>query len=199
MINLLPIGRLIAAIAVVYAAITCFILWLIYSPSASVWVAIGIATGGSAILNGFILIGFHFGWEALWNKYPSLNRILFPNLNGSWKMHIHWEGKKGPGVSIAKASITQDFINIAMDVEADDSDSHTLMAKPKKDPESGSPLLYYVFLTTPKAASSTKDKSPYKGAAILKLSIENEDKLIGNYFTSRKTIGHYELHRIKTT
>jgi hypothetical protein len=38
-----------------------------------------------------------------------------------------------------------------MEVRSVKSDSQTLMAQPKKDQESGRPILYYVYLVTPKA------------------------------------------------
>lgn len=111
-------------------------------------------------------------------------------------IHWEWDGKKG--TSCAKAVIKQNFLKLGMDVEAEDSDSQTLLAKPKKDNETGRAELYYVFLTTPKHKTGSSSQSPYTGAAILKLSLEGNKKLKGNYFTSRKTVGHYELSRVDT-
>ncbi|WP_368879151.1 hypothetical protein [Proteus terrae] len=83
-----------------------------------------------------------------------------------------------------------------MDVEADDSDSQTLIAKPKKDAETGRPALYYIFLAIPKHKADSSAQDPYRGTAILKLNLNGKKVLNGNYFTSRKTVGHYELTRI---
>jgi len=83
-----------------------------------------------------------------------------------------------------------------MDVEAEGSDSQTLVAKPKRDEETGRAVLYYVFLTTPKHKANFDVEAPYRGTAILKLSLKGKRILNGNYFTSRKTVGHYELTRI---
>mgnify|MGYP006921597141 CR=1 FL=1 len=195
MIALLPLGLVILVIAVIYASIACAILWFLYNPSVSLWGAIGVATGGSAALNIVIFLLFHRYWESIWKRFPVLNRLLFPNLNGTWEMIIHWNSEDKNGEANAHAKITQNFLNIAMDVEAEDSDSYTLMAKPKRDPESGRPLLYYVYLTTPKATSKVKDHAQYTGAAILQLSLESASKLSGNYFTSKKTSGYFELNR----
>lgn len=196
MISLLPLGRIIAIVAVLYAAIACGILWLFYNPSISIWGAIGIAFGGSALLNVFIFTIFNYFWIRLWRKFPALNTLLFPNLNGTWDMTIYWYSDSDEGTSDAHALITQNFLKIAMDVEAKNSDSYTLVAKPKKDPESGRPILYYVYQTTPKATSASGDHAPYRGAAILQISLESTNKLSGNYFTSRRTNGHFELNRI---
>ena len=160
--------------------------------------AISTAIGGSTLLNVLLIAIFYFGWQIIWKICPALNKILFPNLNGTWDMVIHyeWEGKKG--TSNAKAVITQNFLKIGMDVEAEDSDSQTLMAKPKKDAETGRAELYYIFLTTPKDKGDIRSKAPYKGAAILKLNLHCDQKMEGNYFTDRKTCGYYELERTST-
>ena len=196
MITLIPLGRIITMIAVIYAVMSCVLLWVLYDPTTSLWKAIGIATGGSALLNIAIFMVFQHYWQCLWRKYPALNTLLFPNLNGTWDMIIHWESGDKNGTSSARAKISQTFLSIAMDVEARDSDSYTLMAKPKKDPESGRPLLYYIYQTTPKHISENNNYDTYRGAAILQLGLENTNRLSGNYFTSRQTNGHLELNRV---
>lgn len=198
MINLLPIGKLISLVAVMYAVVTGLILLAIYDKNTSFMTAISTAISGSTLLNFLLLAVFYFGWQVIWKICPALNKILFPNLNGTWDMIIHyeWEGKKG--TSNAKAVITQNFLKIGMDVEAEDSDSQTLMAKPKKDAETGRAELYYIFLTTPKDKGGSESKTTYKGAAILKLNLHCDQKMEGNYFTDRETCGYYELERAKT-
>lgn len=196
MISLLPVGRVIALISVAYAIISCAILWVVYDKNTSLMAAISIATGGSAALHALLFGMFYFWWRKIWGRFPILNKVLFPDLNGKWEMIIHWEWEGRKGTSHATAVIKQDFLKLGMDVEADDSDSQTLLAKPKKDVETGRAELYYVFLTTPKHKANTEPQDPYRGAAILKLSLKSNKVLQGNYFTSRKTVGHYELKRI---
>jgi hypothetical protein len=198
MISLLPTGRVISVVAVAYAVVSCLILWIIQNSTTSAFTAISIATGGSAIIHTLLLGIFHLGWTRLWNKFPILNDLLFPNLNGTWKMVVHWEWEDKTGTAHAKAVIKQNFLKLGMDVEAEDSDSQTLLAKPKKDSETGRAELYYVFLATPKHKLGASQQAPYKGTAILKLSLEKDGLLQGNYFTSRKTAGYYELTRIGT-
>ncbi|PWW40293.1 hypothetical protein DFO83_102111 [Idiomarina loihiensis] len=198
MISLIPIGRAISSIAVAYAVVSCLILWGVYDQNTSFISAISIATSGSALLHLLVLGTFYFGWEKIWNHWPILNKIFFPNLNGTWDMNIHWEWEGKKGTSKAKAVIKQDFLKLGIDVEAEDSDSQTLLAKPKKDVETGRAELYYVFLTTPKHKSNTRAQEPYKGAAVLKLGLSDNEQLQGNYFTSRRTVGYYELKRIVT-
>lgn len=127
-------------------------------------------------------------------KVPMLNTLLFPDLNGCWRMQIHWVGPDKSGTVTAKATIRQDFLRISMEVASDGSDSETLVVKPKKDPESGRPILYYVYRVVPKKLSNETGSS-YEGAAILKFEAAQTHRLSGNYFTSRKTVGHFILQR----
>lgn len=200
MINLIPIGKVISLIAVVYAIICCLILWILwvaFDKNITFSSAISIATGGSLLLNALLLSLFYFGWRRIWKALPILNELLFPDLNGTWDMVIHWEWGNKKGTSRANATIKQSFLKIGMDVEAEGSDSQTLVAKPKKDEETGRAVLYYVFLTTPKHKANFDEEAPYRGTAILKLSLKGKRMLNGNYFTSRKSVGHYELTRIE--
>ncbi|EEY3955962.1 TPA: hypothetical protein ACNEJJ_000556 [Escherichia coli] len=196
MINLLPIWKIISRISVIYATVCGLILLGIYDENTTFMTVLSVASGGLFILNTIVISIFFFGWRKLWQWFPKLNNLLFPDLNGTWDMVIHWEWEDKKGTSHAQATIKQDFLKIGMDVEADDSDSQTLVAKPKKDTETGRPELYYVFLTTPKHKAGFGPQDPYMGTAILKLNLNDKDVLNGNYFTSRKTVGHYELTRI---
>lgn len=65
-------------------------------------------------------------------KPPFLNRLLFPDLNGQWGMTIHWQRKEDKGIAKATAHIKQDLLKISMEVDSEDSDSITLLAKPKR-------------------------------------------------------------------
>ena len=197
MITLIPMGRLISFIAVAYAIVSCLILWCVYNPNTSFFTAISIAISGATFLNVSLFGVFYIGWKHLWNKFPVLNDLLFPNLNGTWEMVVYWEWGDKRGTSHARAIIKQNFLKIGMDVEAEDSDSQTLLAKPKKDPITGRAELYYVFLATPKHKEGIDTQAPYKGAAILKLSLDGAEVLQGNYFTCRKTVGYYKLTRVE--
>ena len=84
MINLIPIGKVISLIAVVYAVICCLILWILwvaFDKNITFSSAISIATGGSLLLNALFLSLFYFVWRRLWKAFPILNDLLFPDLN----------------------------------------------------------------------------------------------------------------------
>ena len=109
-------------------------------------------------------------------------------------MEIHWRRGDEHGVANATAHIKQDFLTISMDVISNDSESHTLLAKPQKDSHSGRPILFYMYRNIPKRKDGNQN-SPYDGTAILKLDFKDINNLKGNYYTDRLTQGHYELSR----
>jgi hypothetical protein len=198
MIGLLPIGRVIALVAVVYAvliALAVAISWRLGGGySQTFWRGIGFAISGATSLQLVLVVWFYFGWRYFWRLIPALNRLLFPDIGGEWKIQIHWHGKGEEGVVDAEATVRQDFLRVSMEVRSPKSDSQTLIAQPKKDPESGRPLLYYVYLVTPTSVGADAGP-PYHGAAILKLSEAGGGQLSGNYWTSQQTGGHFQLSR----
>jgi hypothetical protein len=158
---------------------------------------VGIALAGATALQMLLSFAFALGWKTLWSYIPAFNTWLFPNLDGAWEMEIHWRNESGrSGTVPAKAIIRQDFTRISMEVVAPDSDSETLIAQPKRDPESGRPLLYYQYRVIRKNRGD-KGGGEYLGAAILKFSndFEGKGELSGNYFTSAQTGGHFVLSR----
>jgi hypothetical protein len=197
MIGLLPIGRVIALISVIYAvliALAVAVSWKFGDRSQTIWGSIGFAFSGATALQLVLMGWFYFGWRLLWRCIPILNRLLFPDIGGKWNMEIHWHRQGLGGVIDAEATVRQDFLRISMEVRSPKSDSQTLIAHPKKDPESGTPLLYYVYLVTPRAVGADSGQ-PYHGAAILKFSETGGGQLTGNYWTSQQTSGHFRLSR----
>jgi hypothetical protein len=196
MIGLMPIGRVIGVISTVYAvfvALGVAITWKFGGSSETIWGSVGYAFAGATPLQAALLVWFYFGWRKLWKLFPALNR-LFPDIAGEWQMKIDWQGAGQRGVVNAQATVKQDFLRVSMEVKSPKSESQTLIALPKKDPESGRPLLYYVYLVTPKVVGANPS-SPYHGAAILKFSAADGGELSGNYWTTQQTRGHFQLRR----
>ncbi|MGY3582595.1 hypothetical protein ACVIGB_008338 [Bradyrhizobium sp. USDA 4341] len=196
MISVLPLARIIAIIAVSYAACVAAIVALVWKwgDQPTVWSSVGIAFSGATALNVLLLFLIYVGWKRIWAMFPKLNRLVFPDLNGDWTMNIHWQNAERSGFVVARAHIRQDLLRISMEVFSRDSDSQTLIALPKKDPESGRPILYYVYRVIPKY-NKVDAGSSYEGSAILKISNAGPDRLSGNYFTSRQGTGHFDLSR----
>lgn len=197
MITLLPLNRVVVVISVFYGVLIAIIVSIVAQNSAALHLYnnVKIAFAGATALNLVLLLVIHFGWKWLWLRFPILNTALFPNLNGTWSMKIHWVGDDRDGEVDASAVIKQDFMRISMEVTSPQSHSETLIAQPKKDPESGRPILYYVYRVVPKRVGAQSGE-PYEGSAILRFSTSTFDSLSGNYFTSQHTTGHFVLTRV---
>ena len=136
----------------------------------------------------------YFGWRKVWARFPILGRIVYPDISGKWDMEINWTGpkKNQSGIAKAQAIIKQDFLRLSMDVNADNSESCTLMAAPRKHPESGEPQLYYVYSVTTKPQNGYLSET-YQGSAILRFDQSAGGQISGNYWTSKHTSGHFRL------
>lgn len=187
--------RVIGFVAVFYCLCVIGVYGLLstfcpdYTPS-----LLSMALRGGFFLN-LLLLGFaYWGWRKLWALFPVLNTWLFPDLNGVWKINIHYRNKSASGVVCAEAVIKQTWLSMSMEVLSKDSESQTLAIVPKKDPESGRAQLFYFYRVTPKKVDA-EAREPYEGAANLKVSAAGATQLTGNYYTSVATDGHFELVR----
>ncbi len=197
MIGLLPIATIVSCVAVAYAVCIamCVAIALQFGDASwSAWTNVSIAISGASVLQLALMVWLCFGWRRLWRWFPALNDLLFPDIEGEWNVKIYWQGLQEDGDVDARAKIRQNFVRVSMEVASCSSDSQTLIAKPKRDPESGAPLLYYIFAVTPRSIGASPS-SPYFGAAILKFPEGARGELRGNYWTSRQTTGHFQLSR----
>lgn len=197
MIMLLPLGRVIAVVAVLYGLLIALFIghWWQGADEPTVWGGLGFALRGATPIQVCLMAFIYFGWTRIWKWIPKLNDWLFPDLNGRWAMDIHYNLKGQMGHIAAEATIKQNFIRLSMDVRAPNSDSRTLIAVPRKDPESGQPMLYYIYEVTPHATGPKPARS-YTGAAILRFDKANGGGLGGNYWTSAETTGRFTIRGV---
>jgi hypothetical protein len=196
MINLIPIIKLISSIAISYGLLVAIIVWISFDPTASLWSSVRWSLAGATMIELLLLGVIYVWWRQIWQKIPLLNNVIFPDLNGTWDMTINWTHANGNSDIVhAIAHIKQDFLKISMDVDSPKSYSETLMAKPKKHPESGFPILYYIYRNIPKQINGHSGIS-YEGSAILNLDHKDFCCLKGNYFTNAYTRGYFELSKI---
>lgn len=194
MINLVPLGAVVRWVAVCYAALVALglVFFHLAGHDLDLVGSVKLALAGALPLQ--VMIGYVVvrGWRRLWRWFPGLSERLFPDLNGRWAMTIHWNYKGQAGSQAAEAVVKQDLVRISMEVTAPNSDSQTLSVVPKRDPESGRPVLHYLYRVTPHAIGPDPTP-PYEGAAILRL---DQDKAMhGNYWTSSPSTGHFSLTR----
>ena len=146
----------------------------------------------AAVFEVIILSVLLFLWEYIWKFFPKLNKLLFPNINGTWDAEIHyeWNGKKD--MKEGRAIIKQNFINLSIEFITNQSETETLIVQPKRNAESGRLQLYYIYRTIPNNSTAAQQNS-YMGTAILKFDPDNNCLLQGNYFTDRDTKGVFKL------
>jgi hypothetical protein len=194
MLLLLPVHLIVSAVAVTYAALLLVIIGglLAWGSPLDPLRLFTFAFSGATLLQLALLAFLTVAWKWLWSAFPVLERVLFPNIEGTWKMTIDWQRDGREGQVRATASIRQTFLKLSMEVDSEGSESETLIAVPRRDGESGRPMLYYVYRVVPKKNKSDAGH-PYEGSALLKLTDGN--MLAGNYFTSRETKGRFQLRR----
>jgi len=195
MIYLFPLGRVIAYVAVGYALFPLLVLYFTWPTDEplTLYSVVRTALSGLAGLGVLLYVFCIHAWRWIWWLVPLLNRTVFPDLNGRWQMRIEWTHKGKKGVKEATATIRQTFLKISMEVDSHDSYSETIVAQPKKDPESGRPILVYVFRVTPRRTGA--ETPSYLGSATLRLLPGKRLALAGNYFTDAESQGHFQIRR----
>lgn len=191
MINLFPITKVIAWVAAIYAT---FVLLFTALFNLSGFSTFGVAVKGAAALNLALFVVAAFAWKWIWKRIPKLNDWIFPDLNGYWDVEINWHWGEKSGNKPAVAHIKQSLLDFSIELESDESESETLVVVPYKHSKSARPGLYYIYRSDGKV-DAAKKQDPHTGAALLKLSMESNDYMHGNYFTNRSTNGQYTLRR----
>lgn len=122
--------------------------------------------------------------------------VLIPDLSGTWKGYIYssWEdpltGKKPDRIPVI-LTINQSLFNISCVMRTSEMKSHSFICNFIIDGENQVRRLAYMYDSIPK--QNVKDRSPqHFGSAVYDL-IENDKKLLGEYWTGRKTTGSIEL------
>nr|WP_281492384.1 hypothetical protein [Wohlfahrtiimonas chitiniclastica] len=142
-------------------------------------------------LASVLLFLFYLFWEKIWTKLDSLEK-LFPNLNGDWKITIHWRSINGQSGTVnGDCKITQTLFTLHIDIETNNSRSTTLFVTPEK--KNGEIELGYIYINELNNSHPEAPKT-YKGSAVLRIS-KNTQMLNGNYFTEQQNIGHFEIFR----
>jgi hypothetical protein len=195
MINLFPITKVIAWIAVSYALLVLSFTLLFNLTGFS---TLNIAVKGAVVLNLVLFAIAAFAWQWLWKLIPKLNDWIYPDLNGYWDVEIDWHWGTKSGTKPAVAHIKQSLLEFSIELESDESESETLIVVPHKHSKSARPGLYYIYRSEGKTGAAKK-QDPHTGAALLKLSMDSNDHMYGNYFTNRSTNGQYTLRRITET
>lgn len=170
-------------------------LWGRQSPplyKAVALIAFVVGTAFAAIAN--------WTWRWLWRRIPSLNRWLFPDLNGIWtgSLQTTWANPTTgvtPGPIPTTVTIRQSLFDISVKLRTGESDSYSTRVIPEAEPQADRYRLWYSYDNKPKTNVQHRSNQ-HEGVAWLEIALQGDaDKLVGQYYTSRKTTGDIELSR----
>lgn len=179
-----------------------------------------------AILGGcFGPAGYWAPWRIAWRLCPALNKWLFPDLNGVWVgcTHSNWstiakmlaaagadtatDEKELHAIPEQRDAIAVQVratlfrLSFAASLSSTDGQSHSITAKPWREPNSDRLHLIYVYKQNTPDPTIT-DEEYHMGAADVVLDPEDRTKAEGVYWTRRRwkiglnTAGKLELVRI---
>jgi hypothetical protein len=128
----------------------------------------------------------------IWKVVKTVDKSLFPDLNGTWEGEITTEATHQIA---ARAAIKQTLLQTWVSLHTATSKSLTLETTPAT--ESGQCKLYYTYRSFPK----NSDWQTYVGTTVFDVRVINEDgkdvlELSGNYFTDRKSKGRVRLRQV---
>lgn len=144
---------------------------------------IGYAISGVSIL--FIL------YERLLWRYIPWNRP--PVLKKKYAGKLSYVYKKQPGTKDISISVKQTWLSVEITTKTDINASHTITGTIVN--EHGIDVLYYTYMTDPSAVYQGKNPIQY-GTCRMVLNEDNE-KIIGKYWTSSQTIGDLEWTEVQ--
>ena len=125
----------------------------------------------------------------LWRWKP-LNWLSggMPILAKKYKGKIRFHSDDGDPERESEIVIKQTFLNVIVKLRTEESSSNSVTATIKE--ENGSKMLIYTYLNIPRAEIQDRSEIHY-GTAML--NVDDPKRLIGNYFTTRKSSGSMDF------
>lgn len=143
-----------------------------------------------------LIIGVFVKWG--W-KYKHFRGWLvpFPNLNGSWvgKIYSDWvnteTGKGIPPIPVM-LTINQSFFHISCMMHTTEMKSHSVSEGFNIDNDRQVKQISYIYTSRPRIRLNQRSL-PHDGAIVFDIIESPNKKLIGRYWTERKTVGEIAL------
>jgi hypothetical protein len=141
-------------------------------------------------------------WRKIWKWLLVMGRKLFPDLTGTWAGELisTW---KNPATGEASAPISvtiwirQGIFSTSIKLRTGESTSYSTRCLLEADHEAGRFRFCYSYDNNPRA--QYRDRSArHEGVAWLELDIDTDPgRLVGYYYTDRKTSGDIDVRRVK--
>ena len=113
-----------------------------------------------------------------------------PKLMGNYTGNIEYNYNGVSGEKETSVIIKQTLLTVKVQLVTDEVISNTILGDIVQ--ENGEYVLYYTYIKNPKSKYSEENPIQY---GTCRFVINEKDKLVGTYWTSRKTIGDIELKR----
>jgi hypothetical protein len=143
-------------------------------------------------------------WRKIWKRFPVMGRKLFPDLTGTWAGELisTWKNPT-TGQAIAPIPVTiwirQGIFSTSIKLRTGESTSYSTRCLLEADPEAGRFRFWYSYDNNPRAECRYRS-ARHEGVAWLEVDIDTDPKrLVGCYYTDRKTSGDIEVRRVKPT
>lgn len=159
---------------------------------------------GKALTAATITVLFDIAFTKWIWKWKIINPYLVktPNLNGTWigQFKSSWidpETNAGIPPIDVKVFIRQSLTNVSVEVYTDKMISTSFLAGIRIEPDTENYELVYTY--TSRSTLETREKNPWHdGSTKLQLFNGSGMRLVGEYWTTRKTTGSIEIHRKST-
>jgi hypothetical protein len=138
-------------------------------------------------------------WRRLWNRFPIIGRKLFPDLTGTWAGELvsTWKNPAtGQGVAPIPVTIwiRQGLFSTSIKLRSGESTSSSTRCH-----EAGRFRFWYSYDNNPRAQFRHRS-ARHEGVAWLELDLDTDpERLVGCYYTDRKTSGDIDVRRLKST
>ena len=143
-------------------------------------------------------------WRGLWQRFPMIGRKLFPDLTGTWEGELvsTWTSPATglPAAPVpAKIWIRQGIFSTSIKLRTGESTSYSTRCLLEADHEAGRFRFWYSYDNSPQAQYRHRS-ARHEGVAWLELDIDTDpERLVGCYYTDRKTSGDIDVRRRKNT
>lgn len=206
-------NRFAKAILSIFAIFFVGLVWIV-DGAASFWAAVrmlGFSVSAFIILI-YLLLGTQWywsPWRILWRKFPILNQLLYPDLNGVWfgTTNSNW-----PVISVLREAASDDVkidlhkldevelledlvamnikstlfsIFITSKLPSTGGESNTITYRADKCFDRNVFILSYLYKQATPEPKST-DESMHVGAATLEINPSDNSTMKGQYWTRRK-------------
>ena len=158
----------------------------------------------AALISGVLAALASATWRWLWRRFPVIGRKSFPDLNGTWDGHLvsTWidpaTGQPRPPIPTT-IWVRQGIFTTSIKLRTGESTSYSTRCLLEADHAAGRFRFWYSYTNDPKAEFRYRS-ARHEGVAWLEVDIDTDpERLVGYYYTERKTSGDIDVKRKSRT